>query len=100
MPSTPAYPLMQPNDSSHRPASVREWANQMFARASGALLREGNRVTLLRDASENYPAWLNAIRTARETIDFEMYIIHEDAQGQLFADALLAKAAEGVRVRL
>ena len=29
-----------------------------------------------------------------------MYIIHEDAQGLLFADALIAKAREGVRVRL
>jgi phosphatidylserine/phosphatidylglycerophosphate/cardiolipin synthase-like enzyme len=51
----------------------------------------------LKDASENYPAWLNAIGGARQTIDFEMYIIHEDDQGQLFADALLRKAAEGVQ---
>ena len=80
--------------------SVREWANQVFSRASGAPLREGNQITLLKDASENYPAWLNAIRDARRTIDFEMYIIHEDDQGQLFADALLRKAAEGVQVRL
>ena len=29
-----------------------------------------------------------------------MYIIHEDDQGQRFADALLRKAAEGVQVRL
>jgi cardiolipin synthase len=83
-----------------QPPSLREWANQVFSRASGAPLHEGNRVTLLKDASENYPAWLNAIGGARRTIDFEMYIIHEDAQGQLFADALLRKAAEGVRVRL
>jgi len=80
--------------------SVREWANQIFSRASGAPLREGNRVTLLKDASENYPAWLNAINGARRTIDFEMYIIHEDDQGTLFADALLRKAADGVQIRL
>ena len=29
-----------------------------------------------------------------------MYIIHEDAQGPLFAEALLRKAAEGVQVRV
>ena len=29
-----------------------------------------------------------------------MYIIHEDEQGRLFADALIEKAREGVRVRL
>ena len=80
--------------------SVREWANQAFSRASGAPLREGNHVTLLKDAAENYPAWLNAIRVAQRTIHFEMYIIHEDDRGQLFADALLRKAREGVHVRL
>lgn len=87
-------------ESASKLLSVREWANQVFSRASGAPLREGNEITLLKDASENYPAWLNAIADARQTIDFEMYIIHEDEQGQLFADALLRKAAEGVQVRL
>src|SRR5882762_1586813 len=80
--------------------SVRELANQAFSRASGAPLREGNRVRLLKDATENYPAWLDAIGAARRTIHFEMYIIHDDDQGQLFADALLRKAGEGVEVRL
>src|SRR5690349_18574246 len=87
-------------ESASNMPSVREWANQIFSRASGAPLREGNRVTLLKDASENYPAWLNAINGARRTIDFEMYIIHEDDQGTLFADALLRKAADGVQIRL
>src|SRR5262245_29969835 len=80
--------------------SVREWANQVFSRISGAQLREGNRVVLLRDAAENYPAWLRAIGAAQRTIHIEMYIIHGDAQGRIFADALLRKAAEGVEVRL
>jgi cardiolipin synthase len=79
---------------------VRQIANQMFSRASGAPLREGNRVRLLKDAAENYPAWLDAIHSARRTIDFEMYIIHGDAQGELFADSLIEKARAGVRVRL
>src|SRR6476620_6919479 len=80
--------------------TVLEWANQVFSRASGAPLREGNQVTLLKDASANYPAWLKAIGSARQTIDFEMYIIHEDEQGQRFAEALLRKAAEGIRIRI
>ena len=63
-------------DSASNLLTVREWANQVFSRASGAPLREGNQVTLLKDASENYPAWLTAIGDARQTIDFEMYIIH------------------------
>ena len=73
--------------------TVRQWANQVFSRASGAPLREGNQITLLKDASENYSAWLTAIGDARQTIDFEMYIIHEDEQGQRFADALLRQGS-------
>ena len=72
----------------------------MFARASGAHLREGSCVRLLKNAAENYPAWLEAIRSAQRTIHVEMYIIHEDDQGRQFADALVAKAKAGVRVRL
>jgi cardiolipin synthase len=79
---------------------LRQIADQMFSRASGARLREGNRVRLLKDAAQNYPAWLDAIHAARHTIHFEMYIIHEDDQGRLFADALIEKARQGVRVRL
>jgi cardiolipin synthase A/B len=79
---------------------VRQLANQAFSRASGAPLRDHNRLTLLKDAPENYPAWLDAIQSARQSIHFEMYIIHEDDQGRLFADALLKKASEAVRVRL
>jgi cardiolipin synthase len=79
---------------------LRQVADQIFSRASGARLREGNRVRLLKDATENYPRWLDAIASARRTIHFEMYLIHEDDQGRLFADALMAKARDGVRVRL
>jgi cardiolipin synthase len=79
---------------------VRALANQAFSRASGAPLVEGNQVRLLIDARENYPAWLEAINAAKHHIHFESYIIHEDDTGWMFADALTAKAREGVRVRL
>jgi len=60
----------------------------------------GNSARILKDATENYPAWLEAIESARHTIHFECYIIHEDEQGRVFADALAQKARDGVRVRL
>jgi cardiolipin synthase A/B len=78
----------------------RQLADQAFSRASGAPLRHHNSLRVLKDATENYPAWLEAIRSARRTVHFEMYIIHEDAQGRLFADALIEKAGQGVQVRL
>ena len=80
--------------------SVRDLANQAFSRAAGAPLVSGNYVRLLKDAKENYPAWLEAIKEAQQYIHFESYIIHEDEAGWLFADALVARARAGVRVRL
>jgi len=79
---------------------MRELADQAFSRAAGAPLVEGNSVRLLIDARENYPAWLDAIAAAEHHINFESYIIHEDSAGWRFADALVAKARDGVRVRL
>jgi cardiolipin synthase len=73
---------------------------EAFTRIAEAPLIRRNNVRLLKDAAENYPAWLAAIENAEKTIHFESYIIHEDAQGHLFADALIKKAKEGVRVRL
>src|SRR5947209_4425033 len=78
----------------------RRLVEQAYARATGAPLVVGNGVRLLRDAEENYPAWLEAIRGARRSIHFESFIIHGDEVGREFAEALAAKAREGVRVRL
>ena len=74
--------------------------DQAFTRATGSRATAGNRIELLRDARENYPAWLRAIAEARASIHFETYIIHDDHAGQEFADALRARAAAGVRVRV
>jgi cardiolipin synthase len=79
---------------------MRLLADQAFARTAGAPLVSGNEVRLLKNAEENYPAWLEAIHTAKQTIAFESYIIYDDDIGNQFADALMAKAREGVRVRL
>ena len=79
---------------------LRELANQAFSRAAGAPLVGGNSVRLLEDARENYPAWLEAIRAAKRHVHFEAYFISEDETGLEFADALIARAREGIHVRL
>jgi cardiolipin synthase len=81
-------------------APVRALANQAFSRAAGAPLIRGNNIRLLKDARENYPAWIDAIGAAKRYILFESYIIREDDTGRMFADALMAKAQKGVRVCL
>ena len=77
-------------------APVRRIVDKAYARATGSPLITGNGVRLLVDARENYPAWLEAIKGARRTIHFESFIIHEDDVGREFAEALSAKAREGV----
>jgi cardiolipin synthase len=79
---------------------VRLDSERALSRTAGARLVPDNRVRILKDARENYPAWLDAIRSAQQKIYFESYIIHEDVQGRAFAEALAAKVREGVRVRL
>jgi cardiolipin synthase len=83
----------------HR-SSERSLLEQAFSRAAGGPLVTGNSVRLLRDAAENYPAWLEGIAGAERTIHFETYIIWDDEPGATFVDALAAKARDGVRVRL
>ena len=80
--------------------SVRALAEQAFSRAAGAPLVPGNSIRLLKDARENYPAWLDAIARATRYIHFESYIIHDDTVGEHFSDALIARAREGVPVRV
>ena len=92
-----------PSNRPYRGADVRDLrsvAQRAFARASGAPLVEGNAVRLLLDATENYPAWLDAIRAAKKAIFFENYIIRNDATGAMFRDALAERAREGVKVRV
>jgi cardiolipin synthase A/B len=75
-------------------------ADQAFSRTAGAPLVGGNAVVLLRDGRENYRAWLDAIASATRTIHFESYILHGDKTGQVFADAMIARARAGVTVRI
>ncbi len=79
---------------------ARHALDRAFLRTTGAPLVNGNAVTILRDAHENYPAWLAAIAQARDKIYFESYIIANDPIGKSFADALAERARAGVRVRV
>jgi cardiolipin synthase len=87
-------------DTARSLAAARVIADQAFSRAAGAPLVHENAVRLLEDGAENYPAWLSAIGEARQSVHFECYIVHDDEVGQRFADALIARARDGVRVRV
>jgi cardiolipin synthase len=92
-------PLLNPEPRS-RDGGARGLAQQAFARSAGAPLLGGNQVRLLKDAGENYPAWLAAIAAARKRVHFENYIFADDVIGNRFADALIERAQAGVTVRV
>lgn len=81
-------------------ALSREFVEESFDRITGSKLIHGCDVKLLKDAAENYPAWLEAIENAEDRIFFESYIIHDDAQGKLFTEKLVEKAGQGIEVKL
>ena len=60
-------------------------------------LLPGNRVTLLRNGTEFFPALEQAIDQARHEILLETYIFEPDAIGTRIADALSRAAARGVK---
>jgi cardiolipin synthase len=57
-------------------------------------------VRLLLDAEQNYPRWQEAIESAERTVHLEMYILRDDRAGHAISDLLIARAQDGVRVRV
>lgn len=60
----------------------------------------GNRVQILHDGREAFPAMLAAIEGATRSVHLEMYIYSDDRTGRRFAEALAAAADRGVEVAL
>ncbi len=60
------------------------------------ILQYGNRVELLVDGRNAYPAMLDAIEKSEYTILMDSYIFNDDSVGRLFSDALAAAASRGV----
>jgi len=67
---------------------------------SGRPLRGGNRVKMLQDGTEGYPAMLSAIRRAQRSIDLQSYIFDLDEVGEAVLKAMEEAARRGVRVRV
>jgi cardiolipin synthase len=81
-----------------------EPGSEPFVQAAAELLDlplyRGGEVTLLQNGDAFYPAMLEAIRGATDTVNFEIYIFEPDEIGRQFMAALEERAAAGVEVRL
>ena len=72
----------------------------LFVNQNLALPFKDNQVEIYTSGYEFFPALLAAIHEAKSHIHLDMYIFAEDALGYLISDALIAKAREGVEVRV
>ena len=81
-----------------------EPGTQAFVEAAGTFLNNpvyrGGEVELLENGDGFFPPMLEAIRAARETINFEVYIFEPDEIGRQFMEAFIERARAGVEVRL
>jgi cardiolipin synthase len=66
----------------------------------GAVMTSGNRLEILENGDAIFPAMLDAIASARKTVNFAAYIFWSDEVGTRFRDALAERAAKGVAVRV
>ena len=57
----------------------------------------GNRLDLLKNGEQYFPALVGALDAARREVFLETYIFADDETGSLVADALARAAARGVR---
>ena len=73
---------------------------QLMQSVSTSPLVAGNKVTLLIDGKATYAAMFEAIRNAKDHINFETFIFEDDEVGKQFADLLIRKSAEGVQVNV
>ena len=58
----------------------------------------GNQITTLTNGDQIFPAMLQAIRGAKQTIDFETYVFWDGPIARQFVEALAERAAAGVKV--
>ena len=62
--------------------------------------REGNAIRLLHNGEEYFPALIQAIDAAQQSVHLETYIFNLDATGRRVLDALCRAQSRGVKVRV
>lgn len=84
----------------HRfPVSDPSFFNSALALADPVAL-EGNKIEILNNGDEYFPAMLTAIRSAQKSISFEAFLYESSSIGTQFREALCERARNGVKVRV
>ncbi|MFL5784188.1 MAG: cardiolipin synthase [Bacteriovoracaceae bacterium] len=90
-PEFPKYDVVK-----HRHEPLGEF--EKFLQHTGFYFTGRNSIDLLIDADEIYPAMFRDLENAKEYILLQVFIFRTDETGRKFADILMRKAREGVKV--
>ncbi len=80
----------------HRREPLEEF--ERFLKHTGFNFTANNKIDLLIDANQIYPSMFEALNSAKEYIILQVFIFRTDETGRKFADVLMRKAREGVKV--
>ncbi|MDB6154527.1 MAG: Phospholipase D/Transphosphatidylase [Chthoniobacteraceae bacterium] len=61
---------------------------------------KGNKIELLNNGDQIFPALLGAIKSAKKSVNFETFLFHSGQVGSQFRDAFCERAKAGVIVRI
>jgi len=93
-----------PPEELHRHLPGHTGHLNILARVVGGVVERpllpGNRIEALINGDEAFPAMLEAIHQARQTLSFSTYIFDRDEVGLAFARALGEATRRGVEVRV
>jgi cardiolipin synthase len=82
------------------PTDILERYTAVVESVTESPLTKGNKVTLLINGPATYTAMFEAIRSAKDNINLETFILEDDEIGRKFTELLLLKQAEGVQVNI
>lgn len=88
---------VEPNAADAGPLTPLEYA---IGRLTGLSAETGNRIGLMRNGDNAYPAMLAAIDAAEKSIGLASYIFRDDEAGRPFIEALIRAHRRGVQVRV
>ncbi len=95
-PNAPSTSELPELDYTARDAQFRREINALF----GHSLVDGNRIDTLQNGVEIFPAMLEAIRGARQSINFETFVYWKGDIAREFSHALAERARAGVDVNV
>jgi cardiolipin synthase A/B len=101
--SAPHLPEVMPEEFRRALPSFADHLAELAAcvnRTAARSLTFGNRVEVLMDGDEAYPAMVRAIEKAEQSISLCTYIFDRDKAGMMFSQALADAVARGVEVRV